>query len=118
MIDDDQGIREALQGLLEGEGFLVFAAGNGQEGLAALATMPAPCAILLDVNMPVMNGREFLSALRTEPKLSGLPVIALSATDTPARMPGVQDFLTKPVDVGALLATIRKYCVEERKERA
>lgn len=120
LIDDDESIREVTRDVLEGAGFLVFTAVNGENGLAVLAAMPPPCAVLVDVNMPVMGGPEFLAAVRANSELAAIPVIAISATGTRSGMVGAQEFVSKPFDIETLLRTIRKYCSAEpqKKERA
>src|SRR4051812_46327475 len=60
IVEDDVDIRDSLRQLLEDEGFSVLTAGNGREGLERLKSMSQPCLILLDLLMPVMDGREFL----------------------------------------------------------
>ena len=60
LVEDEPAIRENLKQLLELEGYPVFTAADGREGLSALKSMPRPCLVLLDLLMPVMNGSSFL----------------------------------------------------------
>ncbi len=80
LIDDDPDTREQLAEILSEAGYLVATARNGLEGLEKLKTDCAPCVILLDLMMPVMNGWQFRAKQLSEPKLARLPVIVLSAT--------------------------------------
>ena len=61
VVDDDAEIRESLSDLLSDEGHRVRAAANGKEALELLRQTPAPCMILLDLMMPVMNGWQFVT---------------------------------------------------------
>jgi CheY-like chemotaxis protein len=56
IVDDDTGVRETLESILEAEGYSTACAANGKEALDCLQKFPLPCLILLDVVMPVMNG--------------------------------------------------------------
>ena len=79
LIDDDPDTREQLAEILREAGYLVATARNGLEGLEKLKTDYAPCVILLDLMMPVMNGWQFRAKQLSEPELAQLPVIVLSA---------------------------------------
>ena len=79
VVEDDPDIREVLAQLLAPEGYLVATAEHGEDALAWLRQNPTPCAILLDLMMPVMDGLTFLRAMRAEPALAGIPVVVLSA---------------------------------------
>src|SRR5262249_54943332 len=74
IVDDDRDIREALtQALVEG-GYTAVGVANGQEALRWLRTAtPAPCLILLDLAMPVMNGWQFRSEQQRDPGLAAIP---------------------------------------------
>ncbi len=83
---------------------------DGNSGLAAAKRL-RPDLILLDINLPGMDGFSILRHLREEPLLAAVPCIALSANAMPkeiqrARTAGFADYITKPFDVRALLATI------------
>jgi len=88
----------------------VLSAGNGRLGVE-MARSHLPTVILMDNNMPEMSGREAQAILRSDPRTAGIPIIALSAN----AMAGAADrglaagffrYLTKPVDVHALLAAV------------
>jgi CheY-like chemotaxis protein len=66
VIDDDEGTRQAVRMALEGEGYQVLEAPNGQRGLEHLRTHPAPLVVLLDWVMPGMDGKQVLDAVATK----------------------------------------------------
>ena len=77
VVDDDLSLREILQEKLENENFSVISAINGQEGLE-IAKAKHPDLILLDINMPIMDGLEMLKALRKDDWGEDVPVILLT----------------------------------------
>jgi CheY-like chemotaxis protein len=113
VVEDDYAIRETLRDVLEDEGFAVSSAANGQDALAHLAAGDSPRLILLDLMMPVMDGVEFRSVQQRDPRLSQIPVVVISAENgleqTASNM-AVEGFLAKPFELGALLATVQRYC--------
>jgi CheY-like chemotaxis protein len=114
VVEDDEGNREALSELLEGEGYQVIAAANGQDALAWLRANPAvsPSLILLDMMMPVMNGTEFRMQQREDPQLAKIPVVLMSAgarIEEEATVLGAVGVIGKPPDVDDMLAQIEHY---------
>jgi CheY-like chemotaxis protein len=107
VVDDEFDIREAVRDVLEGEGYRVITAVNGQEALDLLATL-RPCVVLLDLMMPVMNGWQVLDALRKRRGLDGLAVVLVTASDS--RPSGVAGLIRKPFDIDRLLSAIERYC--------
>lgn len=110
IIEDEEFIRENFQLFLELEGYPVFTASNGLEGLQQLRKMTRPCLILLDLLMPVMDGREFLEAKAADQSLASIPVCVVSGVANEPNLPGVAAFVAKPVDFNRLLDLIRRYC--------
>ena len=111
VVEDDQESRTYLTQLLEFEGFKVVAFSNGAEALDHLGQSVAPCIIILDIRMPVMDGARFRSAMLGEPRWAKIPVVVVTAFETPAaaNLAAVRVF-RKPVDVDALLRTVRANC--------
>ncbi len=77
IVEDEKPLASILETRLKEEGFSVLKAGNGQEGLA-LATTHKPNAIVLDLLMPIMDGKSMLRKLRETPGCKNIPVIVLT----------------------------------------
>jgi CheY-like chemotaxis protein len=110
VIEDNKEIQDSLKVALEVEGYNVFTADNGKEGLEALNKMPTPCVILLDLMMPVMNGWEFVDEISKDIMLSSIPVVVVSAFGDKKGTPKTEGYIQKPVDLDALLNTVSKHC--------
>ena len=114
VIDDDPAVRGCLTHLLERAGHTVAAAGDGRQALDNLRSNPPPRLILLDLAMPVMDGRAFLIRRQQVPALREVPVVAFSACiDWDAACPldlGAAESLYKPFDLPKLLEVTRRYC--------
>jgi signal transduction histidine kinase len=110
LADDNADMRAYVTRLLEGHGYTVEGAADGSEALD-LARAFVPDLVLTDVMMPKMNGFELLSAIRTDQKLAGTPVIMLSArAGEEAKIEGLDagadDYLIKPFAARELLARV------------
>jgi CheY-like chemotaxis protein len=106
VVEDDEDIRQSLCYILEDEGIATLAAGDGQEALDLLnGPGEKPSVILLDLSMPVMDGREFLQQMRRTPALAGTPVVIVSALTRDDKVTGVE-WLQKPVGIDGLLTAI------------
>jgi CheY-like chemotaxis protein len=102
VVDDDTDASEMVSAALVSEGYLVQIANNGKEALAQIHEGPLPMAVLLDLNMPVMNGREFLAAIRDDAVLAQIPVVVISA-DVRATPKGAIRAFRKPLVLQKLL---------------
>lgn len=110
VVDDDADCRESLQLVLEDAGYAVAIAGDGRAALQALESGPRPAAILLDLMMPGMDGKEFLAEIKRRPAFAAIPVIVVSAWGRQAQgVEAAQDFLEKPVELAPLLGAIRRH---------
>lgn len=111
VVDDDEDSRDLLCGFLTHEQFSVVSAVNGHEALAYLRSgNPLPSVILLDLNMPVMDGFAFREAqLASSDALADVPVIVMSSLP-PHESAGmcVKDVLRKPLSLPLLMAAIRQ----------
>jgi two-component system cell cycle response regulator len=110
IVDDEPSARKTLQGILFHEGYDLFFADNGAEGLVKAAEL-TPDLILLDVMMPSMDGFEVCRRLRADPLLAEVPVIMVTALDDrDSRLQGIKagadDFVSKPFDVAELRARV------------
>ena len=108
IVDDDPDICETFKDVLEDAGFSVVCAHDGREGLAALAKV-RPSLILLDVNMPNMDGYEFLEAQRADPSLRGIATVVMTAGHLDLTLPQ-GSFVAKPISLRQLLALVSRYC--------
>jgi DNA-binding response OmpR family regulator len=100
VVDDEPAMRRMVEHVLQLDGLHVCTAANGAECLVAVGA-ESPDLVILDVNMPVMDGLEALRLLRQNPTTRDLPVIMLTARDsdhdvTRGWMTGVDLYLTKP----------------------
>lgn len=111
VIDDDPQAREIMQRVLTKEGFRVYTATDGQQGLY-LAKELRPQVILLDVKMSGMDGWAVLTALKADPALEDIPVVMVTIADDQklGYALGAADYLTKPVDQQRLLSVMEKHC--------
>ena len=124
VVDDEQTIRELLAELLSIEGYEVMSASNGREAIR-LAAFKTPHLVILDANMPVMDGIETTWELRSQHETCWVPIIMVTAfaeTRTEALHAGVDDFVTKPFNVVDLLTRVRTLLkvghLESEAERA
>jgi two-component system chemotaxis response regulator CheY len=112
LIDDDDAIRSSLGEFLEEQGFSVLTACHGAEALELLKKVERPALILLDFMMPVMNGNEFLTAMRGDPALRGIPVVILSAwvREWTGHAIGADHVVGKPFNTDKLVELVGRYC--------
>jgi len=109
VVDDDDGIREALEDVLGDEGYDVIGASDGQRALQHLEGEKRPSAIVVDLWMPVMSGWKFLDALLSDPRFKQIPLVVLTAArDQRARDLRVAEVLTKPVQLHQVLGVLRR----------
>jgi signal transduction histidine kinase len=111
VVEDEAEIRDDIADVLRYGGHQTVEAGNGRDALKTLLADP-PDIVISDINMPIMDGRQFLETLRREhPEHDGIPFLFLSAfadrNDVIAgKKLGADDYLTKPVDHELLLETV------------
>ncbi|WP_439637781.1 response regulator [Gloeomargarita lithophora] len=114
VVDDSLTIRGTLGKMLTKHGYRVHTAADGREALELLAQNPQIQAIFSDVEMPRMNGFEFLSACRQDQRYQSLPIIMLTSRagekhQKMAKNLGCNAYLTKPYLEPDLLATLQKF---------
>jgi two-component system response regulator MprA len=108
IVDDEPMVRETIAQVLRDEGYTVEVADDGRDALIKLDAH-RPDAVLLDLMMPGMNGRQFLTALREERGDAALPVVVMTAVHgvgERALSLGATDIVEKPFDVDDLLGKI------------
>lgn len=111
-IDDSASIRQMVSMTLTAAGFQVVEAVNGAEGYDRAISQPIH-AVLTDLNMPVLNGIEFVRKYRQHPASKGIPVILLTTESDEglmrqAKEAGATGWIVKPFKQDQLLATIKK----------
>ncbi len=111
-IDDSASIRQMVAMTLSSAGLKVLEAVNGADGYTK-ATTNAVDAVITDLNMPVMNGLEFLKKFRQSPQGKGIPVILLTTESDDdlkrqAREAGATGWIVKPFKQEQLVAVIKK----------
>lgn len=115
IVDDSSIVRKVLKkaiGLTEMEVNAYLEAANGKEGLETLRSNWVD-VIFLDINMPIMNGMEFMKNLRADPAISDTPVIVVSTEGSQERIKeleeaGIKAFLRKPATPEGIVETIEK----------
>ena len=112
IVEDDFGFRDTLEDVLADEGYSVSVARNGTDALARLAHLRRPVLILLDLQMPVMDGVTFLHHLRQWPRAQDFEVVVMSAGVSPewlATAPGVVRALKKPFDLREIVTLCAEF---------
>ncbi|HET8920898.1 MAG TPA: response regulator [Xanthobacteraceae bacterium] len=113
VVEDQPDNRQIIRDMLAHTGYEIVEAENGEEALAAIAKQ-RPDLILMDIQLPVMDGYAATRRIKTDPALKSIPVIAvtsyaLSGEEKKAREAGCDDYVPKPYSPRQLLAKIRQY---------
>jgi two-component system, cell cycle response regulator DivK len=113
VVEDHEDNRRILHDLLTSAGYEIIEAENGKEALAAAARQ-RPDLILMDIQLPLLDGYEATRRIKADPALRAIPIIvvtsyALSGDEGKARAAGCDAYVTKPYSPRALLAKIREY---------
>jgi two-component system chemotaxis response regulator CheY len=103
VVDDSRAMRRILGGMLRQFGFEVVEAANGSEALDLLERLPRPDLVLVDWNMPVMNGLEFIQHVRAREQFQGLPLMMVTTETETERVQtalaaGANEYVMKPFD--------------------
>ncbi len=107
VIDDYPDVRFTVAELLREESFEVTEAGSGAEGLERLSRLTRPCLILLDLELPDMDGYEFAARLRALPHAKDCPLVIVTGRPHAELPPGASGLLQKPFDVEQLLSLVQ-----------
>lgn len=112
LVEDNELNRDMLSRRLKRAGFDALIAEDGEKALACIASA-RPALVLLDMNLPVIDGWSVCRQVRANSELASTPIIALTAHAMPedrdkALGAGCDDYATKPIDFPALLEKIRK----------
>ncbi len=122
LVDDEPGIREAVQDYLEDSGFRVDVASNALDGLD-LARQNLPDLVITDIMMPQVDGYQFLKQLREETQFKSIPVVFLTARGMTADRiqgynAGCDAYLSKPFDPDELVAIVTNLVEKQAALRA
>jgi CheY-like chemotaxis protein len=108
VVDDEFGVAEVLQSILEDEGYRVATAINGKQALARLAEL-TPDLIMLDYMMPIMDGTQTLAEIRKLPTFADVPIIMMSSLEEASvreTVTGYNRFLRKPFRAMAVVKLV------------
>jgi two-component system cell cycle response regulator DivK len=113
VVEDQEDNRQILRDLLGSAGYKMDEAENGEQALAAIAVQ-RPDLILMDIQLPVMDGYEATRRIKADPLLKTIPIIvvtsyALSGDESKARAAGCDAYVTKPYSPRELLAKVREF---------
>ena len=112
-VDDQEDLRGVLRDLLNGSGYTVIEAADGEAGVAK-AKSDRPDLILMDIQMPVIDGYEATRRIRVDHDLKSIPIVAVSSfamkgDEEKARAAGCDHYVTKPYSPMQLLRLIRGF---------
>jgi two-component system cell cycle response regulator DivK len=118
VVEDQEDLRGVLRDLLTGSGYAVIEAGDGEAGVAK-AKSDRPDLILMDIQMPVVDGYEATRRIKVDPALKPIPIIAVSSfamkgDEEKARAAGCDHYVTKPYSPMQLLRLVRDLIGDRR----
>jgi two-component system, cell cycle response regulator DivK len=113
VVEDQEDLRGVLRDLLTGSGYAVAEAADGQAGVE-ITRSERPDLVLMDIQLPVMDGYEATRLIKADPELKATPVIAVSSfamkgDEEKARAAGCDHYVTKPYSAIQLLRIIRGF---------
>jgi two-component system cell cycle response regulator DivK len=116
VVEDQEDNRQILRDLLGNAGYHMIEAENGQDGVAA-ATAQRPDLILMDIQLPIMDGYEATRRIKSDPALKAIPIIAvtsyaLSGDEAKALAAGCDAYVTKPYSPRQLLAKVKEFLAQ------
>jgi two-component system cell cycle response regulator DivK len=116
VVEDQDDLRAILRDILAASGYAVIEAADGAEGVAKAAS-EHPDLVLMDIQLPVLDGYEATRQIKALPNLAAIPIIAVSSfamkgDEEKARASGCDDYVTKPYSPFDLLRLVRRYLQE------
>ena len=113
VVEDQPDSRQIIRDMLAGTDYEITEAENGEEALATIAKL-RPDLVLMDIQLPIMDGYTATNQIKADPALQSIPIIAvtsyaLAGEEKKARAAGCDDYVTKPFSPRELLAKIRQY---------
>jgi two-component system, cell cycle response regulator DivK len=117
VVEDQEDLRGVLRTLLSGSGYTVLEAADGQAGVVK-ALSERPDLILMDIQLPILDGYDATRQIKADPKLKATPIIAVSSfamkgDEEKARAAGCDHYVTKPYSPIQLLRIIRGFLHEQ-----
>lgn len=114
VVEDNGKNMKLFCDVLQATGYSALSASSGEQALA-LAGDDVPALVLMDIQLPDMDGVEALARLRADERTARIPVVALTAQAMQGDRErflaaGFNGYLSKPVDVAELVSTVRSYC--------
>jgi CheY-like chemotaxis protein len=119
LVEDNEINQQVAQEIIESAGLIVSVVDNGEEGVRAVLEKDYD-VVLMDIQMPVMNGYEATAAIRSDPRFKDLPVIAMTAhamagDEEKSLKAGMNGHVAKPIDPDQLFATLQKWIKPDEK---
>lgn len=111
MVEDDPDVRQSIVDAIEDQGFHITVAGNGLEATAILEQGVEPCAVILDLMMPVMSGDQFFA--RLPPDLQRRVVLMTAGQHVASGLSGAFTLLRKPFHVEDLRRAVNALCSQQ-----
>jgi len=118
IVEDNMDNYELVRFVLERNGYNVFLAVNGRDGVDA-ARLQKPDLIIMDMSMPEMDGWDATARIKKDPKTKHIPLVALTVHTLPADRKraldaGVDSYLTKPINMDALIQIVDNLILKEK----
>lgn len=118
IVEDDDTMRGALECMLDSNGYAARSVRSANDALSYLAKAAPPCLILLDLELPDVQGDAFYSTIRADALLAGVPVIVYTGRTDPPPLPGVFATIFKVDSPDVLMARIDAACRSDAGDRA
>lgn len=117
IVEDQEDLRGVLRDLFASSGYTVIEAEDGAAGVAS-AKSDRPDIILMDIQMPIIDGYEATRQIKADPNLTSIPIVAVSSfamkgDEEKARAAGCDDYVTKPYSPVQLLRMVRGYLAKK-----
>ena len=121
LVEDEEDTANLIKLIMEEEGFLVVHAVDGRQALEQIDNMPPPDVVLMDIQIPHVNGLSLLGMIRTKPEWNAIPVVMLTADSAQTEVRramdlGVQDYILKPFKREVLVTRLQQLSKQTPKE--
>jgi two-component system cell cycle response regulator DivK len=112
IVEDNEKNMKLARDLLQAKGYTTYEAVNGVDGVR-LAKEHVPDLVLMDIQLPDINGIEAFEQLRADPRTKSIPIVAFTASVTPVdrtrvMLAGFDGFLSKPINIKEFLETVKR----------